>query len=69
MAEVHIIGMLEGASNFIKSNGLCCKWSIHTGDAWTSLEGHVDGQTHVDIPLDNAYSLWNHPIGISNAKP
>ena len=63
MAEVHIVGMLQGASGFMNPE-LCCKWSINAGDAWTPLEGHVEGQTHVDIPVDSTYTLWNHPIGI-----
>jgi B9 domain-containing protein 2 len=63
MAEVHILGTLEGASDFPDST-LCCKYSFLAGEGWSLLEGHSIGQTHVDTPLDPAITIWNHPIDL-----
>ena len=63
MAEVHILGTLEGASEFPNST-LCCKYSVVAGEGWSLLEGYSSGQTQVDIPLDSSQTVWNHPIGI-----
>jgi B9 domain-containing protein 2 len=67
MAEVHILGTLEGASEFPNAT-LCCKWSAVTGEGWSLLEGHASGQTHVDTPLDPSMTIWNHPIGSSDSS-
>lgn len=62
MAEVHIIGRLDGGSGFPQSS-LFCKWSIVAGTPWLLLEGHADGQTQVDNPADGTTAKWSHPIG------
>ena len=46
MAEVHIIGNLDGGEGFSSPN-LSCKWCFETGGAWRLLEGVKDGQTQV----------------------
>ena len=49
MAEVHLIGELEGASGFSCPN-LFCRWKLAHGSAWKVLEGRREGQTQVDHP-------------------
>ena len=49
MAELHVIGSLEGGTDFSSAN-LFCKFKIETGSAWRLLEGATEGQTHVDFP-------------------
>ena len=49
MAELHIIGSLQGASDFPSPN-LTCKYSFQAGDSWKCIEGEEFGQTHVDCP-------------------
>ena len=46
MAEVHVIGQLEGGEGFTTPN-LSCRWSLETGGAWKLLEGTKEGQTQV----------------------
>ena len=48
MAEVHIIGNLDGGEGFSSPN-LSCKWCFETGGAWRLLEGVKDGQTQVSL--------------------
>ena len=48
MAEVHIIGNLDGGEGFSSPN-LSCKWCFETGGAWRLLEGVKDGQTQVQV--------------------
>ena len=66
MAEVHIIGQLVGASEF-PSQSLYCKWGIHAGGAWKLIAGVKGGQTQVDIPDDDQFAFWSHPIDIHYA--
>ena len=49
MAEVHVIGELEGGSDF-PSGDLFCKWSVSHGSGWRLLEGASEGQTQIDHP-------------------
>ncbi|XP_002736715.1 B9 domain-containing protein 2-like [Saccoglossus kowalevskii] len=63
MAEVHIIGEIVGASCF-PENSLFCKWGIHAGGAWKLLAGCKEGQSQVDIPVDEEFCAWSHPIDI-----
>ena len=46
MAEVHIIGTLDGGEGFSSPN-VSCKWSLEAGGAWRLLEGNKDGETQV----------------------
>lgn len=67
MAEVHIVGTLQGAAQFPNSE-LCCKWAIVAGDDWKILEGEDCGQTQVDVPAeDSSYTVWDHPIDLHYA--
>ncbi|XP_033095369.1 B9 domain-containing protein 2-like [Anneissia japonica] len=63
MAEVHVIGEIVGASGF-PAHDLFCKWGIHTGGAWKVLAGLREGQTQVDIPQNEDFAVWSHPIDI-----
>ncbi|KAI8848595.1 B9 domain-containing protein 2-like protein [Chytridium lagenaria] len=63
MAEVHIIGTILGASGFPHSS-LCAKWSILAGEGWSLVEGEAGGQTQVDLPEDERFSVWSHPIDV-----
>jgi B9 domain-containing protein 2 len=67
MAELHIVGTLQGASQFPHPE-LTCKWAIIAGEDWKLLEGEDSGQTQVDIPAeDSEYTVWSHPIDIHYA--
>ncbi|KNC98641.1 uncharacterized protein SPPG_06321 [Spizellomyces punctatus DAOM BR117] len=66
MAELHIIGSLVGASNFPRPE-LCCKWRVIAGDGWKILEGATEGLTQVDVPEDDRFTVWSHPIDIHYA--
>ncbi|KAJ3322098.1 B9 domain-containing protein 2 [Boothiomyces sp. JEL0866] len=61
MAELHVIGTISGATNYPKQD-LCCKWTVITGDGWNLLEGNSSGQTHVDLPINQTTTIWDHPI-------
>ncbi|XP_054759744.1 B9 domain-containing protein 2-like [Lytechinus pictus] len=63
MAEVHVIGQILGASGFSNQN-LYCKWKIHTGGAWKVIAGIREGQTQVDLPQNENFAVWSHPIDI-----
>ncbi len=63
MAEVHVIGTIEGASGF-PNQSLFCKWGIHTGGAWKVLAGVREGQTQVDNPQNEDRAVWSHPVDI-----
>ena len=49
MAEVHLIGDIDGGDGF-DSGDLFCKWGLSYGSAWRVLEGLEKGQTQVDHP-------------------
>ena len=66
MAEVHIIGTLDGGEGFSSPN-LSCKCSFEVGGAWKLLEGLRDGQTQVDHPIDEGRAHWAHPIDLHYA--
>ena len=63
MAEVHLLGQLQGAHNF-KYTSLLCKYEIIAGQGWTLLEGIPSGQTHVDTPLNNTHFIFNQPLDL-----
>ncbi|KAI9203705.1 B9 domain-containing protein 2-like protein [Polychytrium aggregatum] len=63
MAELHVVGEILGASGF-PSPKLSCKWSLIAGEGWKVIEGVTSGQTHVDLPTDDRYTIWSHPIDI-----
>ncbi|XP_067942559.1 B9 domain-containing protein 2-like [Watersipora subatra] len=63
MAEVHIIGQVQGATGF-PEHSLFCKWGIHAGGAWRIINGQRHGQTQVDLPQNEAMAAWSHPIDI-----
>ncbi|XP_025908531.1 exosome complex component RRP46-like, partial [Nothoprocta perdicaria] len=64
MAELHVIGQIVGASGFEQSDGLFCKWDVHTGSAWKLLGGRREGQTQVDSPQAGDVAYWCHPIDL-----
>ncbi|KAM8794033.1 B9 domain-containing protein 2 [Eudromia elegans] len=64
MAELHVIGQIVGASGFEQSDGLFCKWDVHTGSAWKLLGGRREGQTQVDAPQAGDVAYWCHPIDL-----
>lgn len=56
------------------------QWSFHAGPAWDLVEGHSQGQIHVDRPHDGGCSLpggglgageppivWSHPLDVHYA--
>ncbi|KAI9104843.1 B9 domain-containing protein [Phlyctochytrium arcticum] len=66
MAEVHIIGTLQGASGFPASS-LSCRWKVVAGEGWSLLEGNFQGATQTDIPEDDQFTVWSHPIDLHYA--
>lgn len=70
MAEVHLIGQLKGATDFIDDRGLFAKWSINAGSNWDLLEGFTEGQTQLSFATnigDRSYHSWSHPIDVHYA--
>lgn len=69
MAEVHVIGQIVGASDFVSVEGLFCKFALQTGGAWTLLSGLKEGQTQVDNPRQSGSggAVWAHPIDVHYA--
>ncbi|XP_047136488.1 B9 domain-containing protein 2 [Hydra vulgaris] len=63
MAELHVIGELDGASGF-PTHSLYCKWSVQVEGSWKLLSGVCEGQTQVDNPENEEYSVWSHPIDL-----
>lgn len=66
MAEVHIIGNLEGGEGFSSPN-LSCKWSFETGGAWRLLEGVKDGQTQVNTGQSFTFYLTLPRLNVLSA--
>eukprot|EP00047_Mylnosiga_fluctuans_P006538 m.247560 g.247560 ORF g.247560 m.247560 type:complete len:176 (-) comp15424_c0_seq1:25-552(-) len=67
MAELHIIGALQGGTRFPAAS-LFCKWQMVFGPAWRCVEGALHGQTQVDEPQDGETAKWGHPIDIHLAS-
>ena len=63
MAELHVIGELDGGSGF-PTHSLYCKWSVHVEGSWKLLSGVSEGQTQVDNPENGEYAVWSHPIDL-----
>ncbi|KAL0849212.1 hypothetical protein ABMA28_013547 [Loxostege sticticalis] len=64
MAELHVLGQLQGVSNFQDSSSLFCRYSFQAGPNWTVISGCPEGQT-VSGKLDYAKSvIWSHPLDI-----
>lgn len=64
MAQVHIIGQIEGATEFSKSD-LFCVWKFEVGDTWTEINGVFSGQTQVDQKGSDGQFVFGHPIDVS----
>eukprot|EP00049_Salpingoeca_infusionum_P019676 m.362831 g.362831 ORF g.362831 m.362831 type:complete len:177 (+) comp20978_c0_seq1:107-637(+) len=62
MAELFIIGDLQGATGF-SSGTLSCQWKMVTGQAFHVVHGYEEGQTQVDTPSDG-FTCWSHPIDV-----
>lgn len=63
MAELHILGNIQGASNF-KYQSLFCRYSFQAGPNWTVVSGLPEGQT-VSGQLGSSQSaVWSHPLDI-----
>ena len=63
MAEVHVLGRLDGASGF-PSSSLFCKWKVSFGGGWKLLAGQAQGQTQVDSPQLESFTHWSHPLDL-----
>mmetsp|Transcript_983 Transcript_983/g.1865 ORF Transcript_983/g.1865 Transcript_983/m.1865 type:complete len:188 (-) Transcript_983:55-618(-) len=69
MAELHVVGCIEGGENFDEP-ALFCKWSVITDDGrhdakrWNLLEGVASGQTQVDIAKEGYMSVWSFPLDL-----
>eukprot|EP00033_Pygsuia_biforma_P003005 GCRY01003306.1.p1 GENE.GCRY01003306.1~~GCRY01003306.1.p1 ORF type:complete len:177 (+),score=20.33 GCRY01003306.1:270-800(+) len=63
MAELHVVGQIEGASGF-SCNNVFCKFGFVAGNTWRKIEGFDKGQTQVDFPEDEHFAVWSHPLDI-----
>ncbi|KAI9168161.1 hypothetical protein H9P43_007533 [Blastocladiella emersonii ATCC 22665] len=69
MAELHLIGTLQGAQvreagQLTGGAGLACRWTVVSGTQWNTVEGCSTAQTHVDLPADGEWVVWSHPIDL-----
>lgn len=65
MAELFVVGRLDGSQNFPGGGSLYCRWKAEYGSAWRLLEGDEVGRTQVDTPADGQRCVWSHPLGES----
>ncbi|CAH1644929.1 unnamed protein product [Spodoptera littoralis] len=63
MAELHILGQLQCASNF-KDNSLFCRYSFQAGPNWTVVSGCPEGQTVTGKVDHDRTVVWSHPLDI-----
>jgi B9 domain-containing protein 2 len=77
MAEVHIIGEIIQAQDFV-DRSLFAKWNMNAGSCWRVLEGFTEGQTQLSLKYleDSALETtdaaqpqvtlhsWSHPIDV-----
>ncbi|KAI5641473.1 ciliary basal body-associated, b9 protein domain-containing protein [Phthorimaea operculella] len=64
MAELHILGQLQGVSHFPESSSLFCRFSFQSGPNWTVVSGCPEGQTVSGKPDYKNCVVWSHPIDI-----
>lgn len=50
MAELHIVGQIVGAADFVSLPSLFCKFVIEAGSNFRLLQGTTAGQTQCDMP-------------------
>ncbi|XP_055626276.1 B9 domain-containing protein 2 [Toxorhynchites rutilus septentrionalis] len=63
MAELHILGEVCHAANYVEPN-LFCKWSIQFGSNWKVIEGHSEGQTCASTARVEQRSHFSNPIDL-----
>ncbi|XP_046961079.1 B9 domain-containing protein 2-like isoform X2 [Vanessa cardui] len=64
MAELHIIGQLQSASDFNDPNSLFCRYSFQTGPNWTLISGLSEGQTAAGKENFKKNIDWVHPLDL-----
>ncbi|KAL9644433.1 hypothetical protein ABK040_013661 [Willaertia magna] len=69
MAEVHLIGEIIGASEFVEDN-LFCVWNVEKGSNWTHVSGQEKGQTQVNKRnAEDNINIFAHPIDCHYSTP
>ncbi|XP_049866720.1 B9 domain-containing protein 2-like isoform X3 [Pectinophora gossypiella] len=64
MAELHILGQLQGVYQVQDSSSLFCRFSLQSGPNWTVVSGCCEGQTASGKPDFKNCVVWAHPIDI-----
>lgn len=64
MAELHILGQVQGSSNFSEKYSLFCRYSFQAGPNWTLISGFPEGQTLTGKPEHNQSVIWSHPLDL-----
>ncbi|XP_030029913.1 B9 domain-containing protein 2 [Manduca sexta] len=64
MAELHLLGQLQGTTNFLGDFSLFCRYSFQAGPNWTLVSGCPEGQTVSGKSDHSQKVVWAHPIDI-----
>ncbi|XP_031763611.2 uncharacterized protein LOC113517116 [Galleria mellonella] len=56
MAELHILGQLQCASNFEESTSLFCRYTFQTGRVQYKFQAQI-GQFYLDVQKDRLHQL------------
>ncbi|XP_013133860.1 PREDICTED: B9 domain-containing protein 2 [Papilio polytes] len=67
MAELHLLGDIQGVTNFEDCSSLFCRFSFQAGPNWTLIAGCSEGQTTSGKPNHDNYVFWSHPIDVHYA--
>ncbi|XP_037959524.1 B9 domain-containing protein 2 [Teleopsis dalmanni] len=63
MAELHIIGEISKAIDFVEPH-IYCKWSLQSGSAWKLIQGDTEGQTVIGTNRLYQTSDFTQPLDI-----
>ncbi|XP_030377674.1 B9 domain-containing protein 2 [Scaptodrosophila lebanonensis] len=63
MAEVHIIGQILKAVDFVEPH-LYCKWILQSGNAWRLVQGEAQGQTPVSSHRLETCADFSQPLDV-----
>ncbi|XP_004933676.1 B9 domain-containing protein 2 isoform X2 [Bombyx mori] len=64
MAELHILGEIQGTTYFPENYSLFCRYSFQAGCNWTVISGASEGQTVAAEPDELQSVAWSHSIDI-----
>ncbi|KAL0230178.1 hypothetical protein PCE1_003740 [Barthelona sp. PCE] len=63
MAELHVVGRIRGGVGFTGGRGFWCRYSIHKGEGWDSVQENLEGQSHIDYPEGDEV-VWSFPLDL-----